>query len=110
MIWWSAFFSHPPSNNDSIPYIASCWNISLIFSGGYGRFSFSHHTITESKPPAKKLVITGKGSRAASVSVPVRYLHSPTSVAYKSDIEHTINLIYSVVEGLKDFGKSQGVG
>jgi len=59
---------------------------------------------------ATAMQVTGKGSRAASVSVPVRYLHSPTSVAYKSDIEHTINLIYSVVEGLKDFGKSQGVG
>ncbi len=55
---------------------------------------------------ATAMQVTGKGSRAASISVPVRYLHSPSSVAYKSDIEHTINLVHSVIENLKDFGKA----
>ncbi len=54
---------------------------------------------------ATTMQVTGKGSRAASVSVPVRYLHSPSSLAYKTDIEHTINLVHAVIEGLKDFGK-----
>lgn len=54
---------------------------------------------------ATTMQVTGKGSRAASVSVPVRYLHSPSSIAYKTDIEHTINLVHAVLEGLKDFGK-----
>jgi len=52
---------------------------------------------------ATAMQVTGKGSRAAVVSVPTRYLHSPSSLAYKSDIEDTIKLIYHVIEGLKDF-------
>ena len=52
---------------------------------------------------ATAMQVTGKGSRAAVVSVPVRYLHSPSSVAYKSDIEHTISLIYSILESLDKF-------
>jgi endoglucanase len=52
---------------------------------------------------ATAMQVTGKGSRAAVVSVPTRYLHSPSSLAYKSDIEDTIKLIYHIIEGLKDF-------
>ncbi len=54
---------------------------------------------------ATAMQVTGKGSRAASVSVPVRYLHSPSNLAYKSDIQHTINLVFSVIENIKNFGK-----
>lgn len=54
---------------------------------------------------ATAMQVTGKGSRAASVSVPVRYLHSPSNLAYKSDIQHTINLVFSVMENIKNFGK-----
>ncbi len=52
---------------------------------------------------ATALQVTGKGSRAAVVSVPTRYLHSPSCLAYKSDIEHTIKLISHIVEDIKDF-------
>lgn len=52
---------------------------------------------------ATAMQVTGKGSRAAVVSVPTRYLHSPSSIAYKSDIEDTIKLIYHIIEGIKDF-------
>ena len=52
---------------------------------------------------ATAMQITGKGSRAAVVSVPTRYLHSPSSIAYKTDIEDTIKLIYHIIEGIKDF-------
>lgn len=51
---------------------------------------------------ATAMQVTGKGSKAAVVSVPVRYLHSPNSIAYKTDIEDTIKLIYSLLEGLKE--------
>ncbi|MEQ9618756.1 MAG: M42 family peptidase [Deltaproteobacteria bacterium] len=54
---------------------------------------------------ATAMQVTGKGSRAAAVSVPVRYLHSPSNLAYKSDIRHTINLVFSVIENIKNFGK-----
>ena len=52
---------------------------------------------------ATAMQVTGKGSRVAVVSVPTRYLHSPSCLAYKSDIDHTIRLVYSVIEKLKDF-------
>lgn len=52
---------------------------------------------------ATAMQVTGKGSRAGVVSVPTRYLHSPSSIAYKSDIEDTIKLIYHIIEGIKDF-------
>lgn len=52
---------------------------------------------------ATAMQVTGKGSRAAVVSVPTRYLHSPSSIAYKSDIEDTIKLICHIIEGIKDF-------
>jgi endoglucanase len=54
---------------------------------------------------ATAMQVTGKGTRAASVSVPVRYLHSPSCLAYKSDIGHTIDLIHAVIESIGDFGK-----
>ncbi len=54
---------------------------------------------------ATAMQVTGKGTRAASVSVPVRYLHSPSCLAYKSDIGHTIGLIHAVIENIGDFGK-----
>ncbi|MGH7884261.1 MAG: M42 family metallopeptidase [Thermodesulfobacteriota bacterium] len=52
---------------------------------------------------ATAMQVTGKGSRAAVVSVPTRYLHSPNSVAYKSDIEHTISLIANLIENINKF-------
>ncbi len=55
---------------------------------------------------ATAMQVTGKGSRAASVSVPVRYLHSPSNLAYKTDIQHTIDLVFSVIENIKNFGKA----
>jgi len=49
---------------------------------------------------ASALQVTGRGAKATVVSVPVRYLHSPSSVAYKRDIEHTIDLVAAVLENL----------
>ena len=51
---------------------------------------------------ATAMQVTGKGSRAAVLSVPTRYLHSPSSIAYKSDIENTIDLVALL---LRDIGK-----
>lgn len=53
---------------------------------------------------ATAMQVTGKGSRAAVISVPVRYLHSPSNLAFKSDIEATINLVFKVLENLGNFG------
>lgn len=49
---------------------------------------------------ATAMQVTGKGTRAAVVSVPVRYLHSPSSIAYKSDIQNTIDLIANLIENI----------
>jgi putative aminopeptidase FrvX len=52
---------------------------------------------------ATAMQVTGKGSRVGAVSVPVRYLHSPGCLAYKSDIEETIKLITAILEEIKHF-------
>ncbi len=52
---------------------------------------------------ATAMQVTGKGSKAAVVSVPTRYLHSPSSIVYKSDIEAAIKLIAGVVEEIGSF-------
>lgn len=49
---------------------------------------------------ATAMQVTGKGTRATVVSVPVRYLHSPSSIAYKSDIQNTIDLIANLIENI----------
>ncbi len=54
---------------------------------------------------ATAMQVSGKGTRAASVSVPVRYLHSPSCLAFKSDIGHTVGLIHAVIENIGDFWK-----
>ncbi|MGQ0793916.1 MAG: M42 family metallopeptidase [Deltaproteobacteria bacterium] len=51
---------------------------------------------------ATAMQVTGRGTRVGAVSVPVRYLHSPSSVAYKSDIEETIKLVVAILEELKN--------
>ena len=53
---------------------------------------------------ATAMQVTGKGTRAAVISVPVRYLHSPTSIALKSDIQNTIDLVTNLIERIGDFG------
>ncbi|MCY3973367.1 MAG: M42 family peptidase [Candidatus Dadabacteria bacterium] len=53
---------------------------------------------------ATAMQVTGRGARAAAVSVPTRHLHSPGSVAFKSDIEATVKLMKGVVEGIGGFG------
>lgn len=52
---------------------------------------------------ATAMQVTGKGARAAVVSVPTRYLHSPSSIAYKCDIKHTIKLIAALLENINKF-------
>lgn len=52
---------------------------------------------------ATAMQVTGKGSRAAVISVPTRYLHSPSSIAYKEDIKNTIKLITALLENIDGF-------
>jgi len=62
------------------------------------------HQITVKKAGstnATAMQVTGKGSRVSVVSVPVRYLHSPSCLAYKSDIEETIKLTAAILEEIK---------
>lgn len=49
---------------------------------------------------ATAMQVTGKGSRAAVISVPTRYLHSPSSIAYKKDINNTIRMIHCLIENI----------
>ncbi|MCH8029457.1 MAG: hypothetical protein IH874_05955 [Candidatus Dadabacteria bacterium] len=56
---------------------------------------------------ASALQVTGKGTRSTVISVPVRYLHSPSSIAFKQDIQNTIELIAHTLEDIKDFDPKQ---
>lgn len=45
---------------------------------------------------------SGKGCRVLAVSLPCRYIHSPSSVVKKSDIEQTRNLVKALLPKLYD--------
>lgn len=47
--------------------------------------------------------VTGEGSKATVLSVPVRYLHSPSSVATLNDIELTIKLLTKIILNIHKF-------
>ena len=47
--------------------------------------------------------VTGNGSKATVLSVPVRYLHSPSSVCRIKDIENTIKLLIEIVSNINKF-------
>ena len=47
--------------------------------------------------------VTGNGSKATVLSVPVRYLHSPSSVCKIKDIENTIKLLIEIVSNINKF-------
>ena len=47
--------------------------------------------------------VTGKGSKATVLSVPVRYLHSPSSVCLLKDIDSTIKLLTSSILDIHKF-------
>lgn len=56
---------------------------------------------------ATAMQVTGKGTRVGVVSVPVRYLHSPSCLAYKSDIEETIKLVVAILEEIRYFTETE---
>jgi putative aminopeptidase FrvX len=47
--------------------------------------------------------VTGKGSKATVLSVPVRYLHSPSSVCLLKDVDSTIKLLTSSILDMHKF-------
>ena len=59
--------------------------------------SFQGRTGTD----ADKLHVTGEGVTTALLSLPLRYMHSPSEVCQLSDIEHTINVIAQLLCTLK---------
>ena len=47
--------------------------------------------------------VTGNGSKATVLSVPVRYLHSPSSICKIKDIKNTISLLVEIVTKINTF-------
>jgi endoglucanase len=47
--------------------------------------------------------LVAAGMRVGAVSVPVRYIHTPSAVARKSDVLHTIGLIRAFIETASQF-------
>lgn len=50
--------------------------------------------------------VTGPGVQCCAVSVPVRYIHAPVSLAKKSDIGHTVSLVKAFLEQASRFDSS----
>lgn len=42
------------------------------------------------------------GSITATISIPCRYIHSPSSVMSKNDYDNTLNLLKVLLKGLKE--------
>ncbi|MBO5798201.1 MAG: M42 family peptidase, partial [Clostridia bacterium] len=49
---------------------------------------------------AGAMQVAGRGVRVAAVSLPCRYIHSPSSVLAESDVEETARLIRLLAERL----------
>tara|TARA_B100000700_G_scaffold329475_1_gene451326 strand:- start:822 stop:1862 length:1041 start_codon:yes stop_codon:yes gene_type:complete len=47
--------------------------------------------------------VTGEGSKATVMSVPVRYLHSPSSVCLTKDVQLTIKLLTATIQNIHRF-------
>lgn len=47
--------------------------------------------------------VEGTGARATALSVPVRYIHSPVSVARRADIENTVTLLVEFLRRVREF-------
>ena len=47
---------------------------------------------------ADAISVSGKGVRACTLSIPIRYMHTPVEVAKISDIEATGRLIYQYIK------------
>ncbi len=47
--------------------------------------------------------VTGNGSKATVLSVPVRYLHSPSSICKIKDIKNTIKLLTEIISKINTF-------
>lgn len=47
--------------------------------------------------------VTGNGSKATVLSVPVRYLHSPSSICLLSDVKNTIKLLIAGISNIHNF-------
>ena len=63
------------------------------------------NALTKSKVDASNYPFCTIDPNVGVVSVPVRYLHSPSSIAYKVDIENSIRLVSAVLEEIKYFDK-----
>ena len=49
---------------------------------------------------SRSVQVAGSGAQVLAVSVPCRYLHTPSCVAHRSDIGHTLALLQALVEEL----------
>jgi endoglucanase len=47
--------------------------------------------------------VAGPGVRTCAVSVPVRYIHAPAALLYKSDVENAVSLIAAFLERASGF-------
>ncbi len=68
------------------------------------RCGLKHQVVVKKKggTNAAAFQIAGGPRRVAAISVPVRYLHGPVSVAYKSDLSATIRLLKTFLEDPED--------
>ena len=49
---------------------------------------------------SRSVQVAGSGAQVLAVSVPCRYLHTPSCVAHRSDIGHSLALLQALVEEL----------
>ncbi|MBN2543458.1 M42 family metallopeptidase [bacterium] len=69
--------------------------------------SITHQVIVKRVGSTNAAVIqlVREGVKVAAISVPCRYVHSPQSIANKSDIENTIELIAEFIQNASKFKK-----
>ena len=79
-------------------------NLALGLADLAWRRQIKHQVVVKKKggTNAAAFQVAGGPCRVAAISVPVRYLHGPVSVAFKEDIEEAIRLVSAFLEEVED--------
>jgi len=72
-------------------------NARLIKNAEYEKIPYQYKKPRYGRTDAGKIQITRGGVPSTVVSVPCRYIHSPTSLLKLEDIYHTVRLIYAFI-------------
>ncbi len=88
------------------PHVDAELTAVLIESAETAGIEVQHETAVSFGSDADKIAVSGEGTRAAGVFIPLRYMHSGAEVVSMSDVEDAAVLIAGALLGLEKVGMS----